>query len=670
MNAPTTVDTARPGSLAWPVTAALRALAMDAVEAAKSGHPGAPMGMAEIAAVVWRDHLRHDPRNPSWPDRDRFVLSNGHGSMLLYGLLHLTGYDVSIDDLKAFRQLGSKTPGHPEVGHTPGVETTTGPLGQGLANAVGFALAERTLAAQFNRPGHTIVDHRTFVFLGDGCLMEGISHEAASLAGSLGLGKLVCFWDDNGISIDGKCAEWFADDTPGRFEAYGWHVVRGVDGHDPVAIEAATRVALAETAKPSLICCRTVIGRGSPGKEGSESCHGAPLGATEIAAVRAAMAWPHAPFEIPESVRAQWDARAAGAARSAEWAECYAAYAAAHPDLAAEFSRRVEGRLAPDFHKGLDTALAACEAAGTVASRKAGQIALGALAEHVPEFLGGSADLSHSNLTVHKGSVPVSRDPAGNQVLWGVREFGMGAIANGIALHGGFIPFCSTFLVFSDYARNAIRMAALMKQRVIWVLTHDSIALGEDGPTHQPIEHVESLRLIPNLDVWRPADAAETAAAWGAALARTDGPSALILSRQNLTPQPRTAVPGAQGAHVLRAPDDARVTLLATGSEVGLAAAAADLLAKEGIDARLVSMPCVEAFERMSAEEKAAILPKDLPIVAIEAGTTRGWRGVVGERGAVIGIDRFGESGPDKALLAHFGFTPERVAETVRAVLA
>ena len=424
------------------------------------------------------------------------------------------------------------------------METTTGPLGQGLANAVGFALAERTLAAQFNRPGHEIVDHRTFVFMGDGCLMEGISHEAASLAGSLGLGKLVCFWDDNGISIDGKCAEWFADDTPGRFEAYGWHVVRGVDGHDPVAIEAATRAALAETGKPSLICCRTVIGRGSPGKEGSESCHGAPLGATEIAAVRSAMAWPHAPFEIPESVRAQWDARAAGAARSTEWAERYAAYAAAHPDLAAEFSRRIEGRLAPDFHKGLDTALAACEAAGTVASRKAGQIALGALAEHVPEFLGGSADLSHSNLTVHKGSVPVSRDPAGNQVLWGVREFGMGAIANGIALHGGFIPFCSTFLVFSDYARNAIRMAALMKQRVIWVLTHDSIALGEDGPTHQPIEHVESLRLIPNLDVWRPADAAETAAAWGAALARTDGPSALILSRQNLTPQPRTAVPG------------------------------------------------------------------------------------------------------------------------------
>ena len=669
MNAPT-LTTGRPGALDWPVTAALRALAMDAVEKAKSGHPGAPMGMAEIAAVLWRDHLRHDPSDPAWPDRDRFVLSNGHGSMLIYALLHLTGYDLTIDDLKAFRQIGSRTAGHPEVGHTPGVETTTGPLGQGLANAVGMALAERTLAAQFNRPGHTIVEHRTFVFMGDGCLMEGISHEVASLAGSLGLGKLVCYWDDNGISIDGKCVEWFADDTPARFEAYGWQVIRAVDGHDPAALEAATQAALAETGKPSLICCRTVIGRGSPAKQGTENCHGAPLGATEITAVREAMNWPHAPFEVPESVYAAWDARAAGAKRSADWRERFATYAAAHPDLAAEFTRRIAGDPAPGFDKGLAEALAACEAAGTVASRKAGQIALAALAEHIPELFGGSADLAHSNLTVHKGSKPVSRDPAGNQVLFGVREFGMGAICNGVALHGGFIPFCATFLVFSDYARNAIRMAALMKQRVIWVLTHDSIALGEDGPTHQPIEHVESLRLIPGLDVWRPADAADTAAAWGAAIARRDGPSALILSRQNLAPQPRTEVPDARGAFVLRAPDDAKATIVATGSEVGLAAATADLLAGEGIDVRLVSMPCVEAFERLPAEAQAAILPDDLPIVAVEAGTTRGWRGVVGRKGAVVGIDRFGESGPEKALLTQFGFTPDRVAATVRSVLA
>jgi transketolase len=670
MNAPATLIAARPGALDWPITAALRALAMDAVEKAKSGHPGAPMGMAEIASVLWRDHLRHDPADPAWPDRDRFVLSNGHGSMLIYALLHLTGYDLSIDDLKAFRQLGSKTAGHPEVGHTPGVETTTGPLGQGLANAVGMALAERTLAAQFNRPGHTIVDHRTFVFMGDGCLMEGISHEAASLAGSLGLGKLVCFWDDNGISIDGKCAEWFADDTPARFEAYGWQVIRAVDGHDPVAIEKATQAALAETDKPSLICCRTVIGRGSPGKQGSESCHGAPLGATEIAAVREAMGWAHAPFEVPADVYAAWDARAAGAKRSAAWRDRFAAYAREFPDLAVEFGRRIAGDPAPGFEKGAAEALAACEAAGSVASRKAGQIALAALAEFVPELFGGSADLAHSNLTVHKVSNPVSRDPAGNQVLFGVREFGMGAICNGIALHGGFIPFCATFLVFSDYARNAIRMAALMKQRVIWVLTHDSIALGEDGPTHQPIEHVESLRLIPGLDVWRPADAAETAAAWAAAIARRDGPTALILSRQALAPQPRTAVPDARGAFVLRAPATARATIVATGSEVGLAAAAADLLAGEGIAVRLVSMACVEAFERLPAEARAAILPEDLPIVAVEAGVTRGWRGVVGRGGAVVGIDRFGESGPDTAVLAHFGFTPDRVAAAVRGVLS
>jgi transketolase len=668
MNAPTSFAGTRPGALDWPVTAALRALAMDAVEQAKSGHPGAPMGMAEIAATLWREHLRHDPSDPAWPDRDRFVLSNGHGSMLIYALLHLTGYDLSIDDLKAFRQLGSRTAGHPEVGHTPGVETTTGPLGQGLANAVGMALAERTLAAQFNRPGHDVVDHRTFVFMGDGCLMEGISHEAASLAGSLGLGKLVCFWDDNGISIDGRCVEWFADDTPGRFEAYGWQVIRGVDGHDPASIDAATRAALAETKKPTLICCRTVIGRGSPGKEGTENCHGAPLGAAEIAAVREAMKWPHAPFEIPDAVRAAWDAREAGKARSADWHRRFAAYASAHPELAAEFERRIAGLSAPGFEAGAAAALAACEAAGSIASRKAGQLALAAFAEHVPEIFGGSADLGHSNLTVHKGSKPVSRDPAGNQVFFGVREFAMGAISNGMALHGGFIPFCATFLVFSDYARNAIRMAALMKQRVIWVLTHDSIALGEDGPTHQPIEHVESLRLIPGLDVWRPADAAETAAAWAAALARTDGPSALILSRQNLAPQ-AGAVDG-RGYRTLRDPADARATLVATGSEVGLAAAVADVLEAEGKPVRLVSMPCVEAFERLPAGERAAVLQKGLPIVAIEAGTTRGWRGVVGDRGLVVGIDRFGESGPEKALLAHFGFTAEAIAARVREHLA
>jgi transketolase len=670
MNVATPVDSAAPGSLAWPVTAAVRALAMDAVEQAKSGHPGAPMGMAEIAATVWRGHLRHDPANPKWPNRDRFVLSNGHGSMLVYALLHLTGYDLSIDDLKAFRQLHSKTPGHPEYGMTPGVETTTGPLGQGIANAVGMALAERTLAAQFNRPGHDIVDHRTFVFLGDGCMMEGVSHEVASLAGSLGLGKLVCYWDDNGISIDGKCQEWFADDTPARFEAYGWHVVRGVDGHDPAAIDAATKAALAETGKPSLICCRTVIGRGSPSKQGSESCHGAPLGGAEIEKVRAAMNWSYAPFEIPADVYAAWDARPAGAAASAEWNARFAAYAKDHPELAAEFTRRVAGEPAPGFAAASLVALTAAEAAGTVATRKASQIALGAFADHCPEMFGGSADLAHSNLTTHPKGVPVSRDPAGNQVFFGVREFGMSAIANGIALHGGFIPYVATFLVFSDYARNAIRMSALMGLRVVYVLTHDSIALGEDGPTHQPVEHVESLRLIPNLDVWRPADAVETAAAWAAALSRTDGPTALILSRQGLPPQIRNEAPNGKGSHVLRAPEGAKATIVATGSEVALAIGAAEALEAEGVHVRVVSMPCVEAFERLDREAQDEAVPPELPIVAVEAGTTRGWKGFVGRSGAVVGIDRFGESGPDKALLKYFGFTVDKVVETVKGVLA
>ncbi|MFG1321057.1 transketolase [Xanthobacter autotrophicus] len=662
-----------PGSLAWPVTAALRALAMDGVEQAKSGHPGAPLGMADISAVVWREHLRHNPADPSWPDRDRFVLSNGHGSMLIYALLHLTGYDLPVAELKRFRQVHSRTPGHPEYGMTPGVETTTGPLGQGLANAVGMALAEKTLAAQFNRPGLTIVDHRTFVFLGDGCLMEGVSHEACSLAGRLGLGKLVAYYDDNGISIDGKVEEWFADDTPARFEAYGWNVVRNVDGHDPAAVRAATEAALAQ-GKPSLICCKTVIGRGAPTKQGHQDTHGAPLGPDEIARTRAAMGWDHAPFEIPDDIYAQWDARKAGAARQQAWEARMEAYARAYPKEAAEFRRRLKGDLSPVFADTYAAALkTTLEKAETVATRKASQQALAALAPAVPEFLGGSADLAHSNLTTFPGAVPVTRDPAGNQIYYGVREFGMSAIANGIALHGGFIPFVATFLVFSDYARNAMRMSALMGQRVIYILTHDSIGLGEDGPTHQPVEHVESLRLIPNLDVWRPCDTVETLTAWHAALTRTDGPSALILSRQNLPVWPRSeaqvaAISG--GGYVLRESEGvARAILVATGSEVKLAVAAAEALDTAGIATRIVSMPCRERFEALTETERAALFPKGVPVVAVEAGVTRGWRGLTGTREegvTVIGIDRFGESAPEKDLWPLFGFTVEKVAEAVR----
>ncbi|MFG1333783.1 transketolase [Xanthobacter autotrophicus] len=662
-----------PGSLAWPVTAALRALAMDGVEQAKSGHPGAPLGMADISAVVWREHLRHNPADPSWPDRDRFVLSNGHGSMLIYALLHLTGYDLPVAELKRFRQVHSRTPGHPEYGMTPGVETTTGPLGQGLANAVGMALAEKTLAAQFNRPGLTIVDHRTFVFLGDGCLMEGVSHEACSLAGRLGLGKLVAYYDDNGISIDGKVEEWFADDTPARFEAYGWNVVRNVDGHDPAAVRAATEQALAQ-GKPSLICCKTVIGRGAPTKQGHQDTHGAPLGPDEIARTRAAMGWDHAPFEIPDDIYAQWDARKAGAARQQAWEARMEAYARAYPKEAAEFRRRLKGDLSPVFADTYAAALkTTLEKAETVATRKASQQALAALAPAVPEFLGGSADLAHSNLTTFPGAVPVTRDPAGNQIYYGVREFGMSAIANGIALHGGFIPFVATFLVFSDYARNAMRMSALMGQRVIYILTHDSIGLGEDGPTHQPVEHVESLRLIPNLDVWRPCDTVETLTAWHAALTRTDGPSALILSRQNLPVWPRSeaqvaAIAG--GGYVLRESEGvARAILVATGSEVKLAVAAAEALDTAGIATRIVSMPCRERFEALTETERAALFPKGVPVVAVEAGVTRGWRGLTGTREegvTVIGIDRFGESAPEKDLWPLFGFTVEKVAEAVR----
>jgi len=663
-----------PGSLAWPVTAALRALAMDGVEQARSGHPGAPMGMAEIAAVLWREVLRHNPADPAWPDRDRFVLSNGHGSMLVYALLHLTGYDLPVAELKRFRQLHSRTPGHPEYGMTPGVETTTGPLGQGLANAVGMAIAEKTLAAQFNRPGLAIVDHRTFVFLGDGCLMEGVSHEACSLAGRLGLGKLVAFYDDNGISIDGRVEEWFPDDTPARFEAYGWHVVRDVDGHDPAALRAATEAALAQTGKPSLICCKTVIGRGAPTKQGHQDTHGAPLGADEIARTRAAMGWDHAPFDVPAEIQAQWDARKAGAARQDAWEARMAAYARAYPKEAAEFRRRLAGDLSPAFADTYKAALkATLEKAETVATRKASQQALAALAPAVPEFLGGSADLAHSNLTTFPGAVPITRDPAGNQIFYGVREFGMSAIANGIALHGGFVPFVATFLVFSDYARNAMRMSALMGQRVIYILTHDSIGLGEDGPTHQPVEHVESLRLIPNLHVWRPCDTVETLTAWHAALTRADGPSALILSRQNLPCWPRTPAQvetTEDGAYVLRESEGmARAVLVATGSEVKLAVAAAEALDLAGIPTRIVSMPCRERFEALTETERAALFPKGVPVVAVEAGVTRGWRGLCGTRGdgiTVIGIDRFGESAPEKDLWPLFGFTAEKVAEAVR----
>ncbi|MEP9349744.1 transketolase [Xanthobacter sp. KR7-225] len=673
---PAAVDRA-PGALGWPVTAALRALAMDAVEQAKSGHPGAPMGMAEIAAVLWRSHLRHNPADPSWPDRDRFVLSNGHGSMLLYALLHLTGYDLPKDELRRFRQLHAKTPGHPEYGLTPGVETTTGPLGQGLANAVGMALAEKTLAAQFNRPGLAIVDHRTFVFLGDGCLMEGISHEACSLAGRLGLGKLVAFWDDNGISIDGKVEEWFADDTPARFEAYGWQVLRGVDGHDPAALDAAITAALADPARPVLICCRTTIGRGAPTKEGHQDTHGAPLGADEIARARAALGWDHAPFAVPAEVYAQWDARKAGAARQAAWEARMAAYARAYPAEAADFRRRLSGDLAEGFASVFAAALdAAMDKRETTASRKASQAALAALAPIVPELLGGSADLAHSNLTTYPTSKPVTRDPAGNQVFYGVREFAMAAIANGVALHGGFIPFVATFLVFSDYARNAIRMSALMGLRVIYVLTHDSIGLGEDGPTHQPVEHVESLRLIPGLDVWRPCDAVETLEAWGAALARKDGPSALILSRQNLPGQPRTAEQAAaiaDGAYVLRESEGCvRCVLVATGSEVPLAVAAADTLELKGIATRIVSMPCRERFEALPETARAALFPRGVPVVTVEAGVTRGWRGLCGTRGdgiTALGIDRFGESAPEKDLWPLFGLTADKVVEAVKRAL-
>ncbi|MEJ2623032.1 MAG: transketolase [Pseudolabrys sp.] len=657
-----------------PVTAAVRALAMDMVENAKSGHPGAPLGLAEIVSVLWRRYLRHDPANPAWPDRDRFVLSNGHASPLLYALLHLTGYPLPVEELKRFRQLHSKTPGHPEFGVTLGVETTTGPLGQGFANAVGMAIAEKTLAAQFNMPGHEVVDHRTYVIVGDGCLMEGISHEVASLAGKLKLGKLIALYDDNGISIDGRVIEWFADDTPKRFEAYGWNVVRAVDGHSAAAVDAALAEAVAETERPSLICCKTVIGRGAPTKQGHQDTHGAPLGAEEVARTREAIGWTHPPFVVPPEVAAEWDATEKGEALEADWQKRFEVYRAACPDLAEEFLRRMAGDLPADFAQTAATLVATTAAEeSSIASRKASQIALAALAKALPELIGGSADLTHSNLTNHPLTKPITRDAAGNTILFGVREFGMAAIANGLALHGGFLPYVATFLVFSDYARNAIRMSALMHMRVIYVFTHDSIGLGEDGPTHQPVEHVESLRLIPNLDVWRPCDAVETAVAWTQSVMRDDGPSMMALSRQTLPHQPRAdeqieAI--ARGGYVLIETEQApAAVIIATGSEVKLARAAAELLAGEGLPVRVVSMPCVEAFERQPMDWQERVLPVNLPTVTVEAGATRGWWKYAGRSGAVIGIDRFGESAPEKDLLPLFGFTPERVADAVRAAV-
>ncbi|WP_028919885.1 transketolase [Pseudoxanthomonas suwonensis] len=654
---------------------AIRFLAADAVEAAKSGHPGMPMGMADIAEVLWNDYLRHNPADPHWADRDRFVLSNGHGSMLHYALLHLSGYDLPLDELKRFRQLHSRTAGHPERHETPGVETTTGPLGQGFANAVGFALAEKLLAQRYNKPGLDLVDHRTWVFMGDGCMMEGVSHEAASLAGTWGLGKLTAFWDDNGISIDGEVHDWFTDDTPARFEAYGWHVVRGVDGHDPAAIKAAIEAAIAETGKPSLICCKTVIGFGAPHKAGKEESHGAPLGKDEIEGARKALDWPYAPFEVPEEIYAGWR-RGDGAQRQAQWQALFERYAAQYPEAAAEFARRMQGKLPEDFAAQADGYIAAVQAEGpTIASRKASQNAIGAFAPLLPELVGGSADLAPSNLTQWKASKSVTEvDPNANYVHYGVREFGMSAIANGIALHGGFLPFDATFLVFSDYARNALRMSALIPAHVIHVYTHDSIGLGEDGPTHQPVEHLASLRYIPNNDVWRPCDAVESAAAWKAAILRQDGPSVLVFSRQNLPHQPRDEAQVKlieRGGYVLADAEGGNpdVILIGTGSEVGLAVEAKKALDAAGLKTRVVSMPSAEVFDRQDAAYRESVLPKAVRRrVAVEAGVTAYWRKYVGLDGAVVGLDRFGASAPAGELFKYFGITAEAVVEAARSL--
>jgi transketolase len=668
---------------------AIRALAMDAVQQANSGHPGAPMGMAEMAQALFTRHLRHNPADPAWANRDRFVLSNGHGSMLIYALLHLTGYDLPMDELRKFRQLHSKTPGHPEVGITPGIETTTGPLGQGLANAVGMALTEALLAAEFNRTEHAVVDHHTYAFVGDGCLMEGISHEVCSLAGTLRLGKLVVLYDDNGISIDGKVEHWFADDTAKRFEAYGWNVLRVSDGHDVAAVDQAITQAQAlgkQHARPSLIICRTVIGKGAPTVAGTDKVHGAPLGADEIAGTRAAIGWPHAPFEIPEVVYKGWDQRAAGAQAQSVWQKSFNAYSAKFPELAKEFTRRMQGKLPANFADAAQKLLAATnDKAETVASRKASQQAITALVDLLPEMLGGSADLTGSNFTDWKGVAPVRASAQGIQfgrhINYGVREFGMAAIMNGMALHGGYLPFGGTFLTFSDYSRNALRMAALMKQRVVHVFTHDSIGLGEDGPTHQSIEHANSLRLIPNLSVWRPCDTVETMAAWLAAVGRPSsigmdvhagGPTALLLSRQNLPFVARSAETlkhVARGGYVLQEASGAKAAIIATGSEVAIAIDAQKLLAAEGIAVRVVSMPSTDVFDKQDAAWRTSVLPKGMPRVAVEAGTTALWHKYVGLDGAVVGIDTYGESAPAGALFKHFGLTAEKVAQAVKNLL-
>ena len=655
---------------------AIRALSMDAVQKAKSGHPGAPMGMADIAEVLWNDFMSHNPSNPQWFDRDRFVLSNGHGSMLIYSLLHLTGYDVSIEDIKSFRQLHAKTAGHPEYGYCPVVESTTGPLGQGITNAVGFAVAEKALAAQFNRDGHEIVDHNTYVFLGDGCMMEGISHEACSLAGTLGLGKLIAFWDDNGISIDGEVEGWYTDDNVKRFESYGWQVIPNIDGHNPDQIREAIEQAKANTDQPTLICCKTIIGFGSPNKEGKEDCHGAPLGDDEIALTRERLGWNHASFEVPADIYADWDAKEAGSRAENEWNERLAAYRAAYPELADELLRRISGELPADFSEKADAYIAeVAEKGDTIASRKASQNAINAYAPMLPELLGGSADLAGSNLTLWSGAKGISKeDASGNYLFYGVREFGMSAIMNGIALHGGFVPYGATFLVFMEYARNALRMAALMKQQAIHVYTHDSIGLGEDGPTHQPIEQVANLRHTPNMSTWRPCDAVESAVAWKAALERKDGPTSMVFSRQNLPHQPRSAEQIAniqRGGYILRDTDgQPDAILIATGSEVGLAMDAAEALAAEGKQVRVVSMPETGLFDQQDAEYREAVLPSAVTArVAVEALQADFWYKYVGLNGAIVGMTTFGESAPAGELFKHFGFTVENVVEKVKSVI-
>ena len=653
---------------------AIRALSMDAVQQANSGHPGAPMGMADIAETLWNGFLKHNPANPEWIDRDRFVLSNGHGSMLLYSLLHLSGYDLDISELKNFRQLHSKTPGHPEYGYAPGVETTTGPLGQGLGNAVGMAIAERTMAAQFNKPGLDLIDHHTYVFLGDGCLMEGISHEVCSLAGTLKLDKLIGFYDDNGISIDGEVEGWFSDDTPARFESYGWHVISKVDGHDHQAIERAILQAKAETGKPTLICCQTMIGFGAPNKQGSESSHGAPLGADEIALARKELGWTHQPFEIPGPVYNAWNARQAGAAAEAKWTETLDQYRSKHADDCAEFERRAEGGLPSDWSDKASAYITSVdEAAEKIASRKASQNTLNGFGPMLPELIGGSADLAGSNLTIWSGSKGIEESADGNYIYFGVREFGMASIVNGLVLHGGFKPYCATFLMFSEYARNALRMAALMKLPSLFVFTHDSIGLGEDGPTHQPVEQAATLRLMPNMDVWRACDAVESAVSWKMALERADGPSSLLFSRQGLAHQSRTAEQLAnieKGGYILVDSDNPQAIIIATGSEVALAVEAQNQLAEQGIGTRVVSMPSTNVFDRQSKDYKDAVLPESIPArVVVEAGVSGGWYKYTGSRCAMVCLDTFGESGPADQVFEHFGFSVENVVNRTKEII-